>query len=420
MKVTYVGFGDFHRFAGMKQLYHFGQETCRHGHQAQILIAGSVSTVRSMSEPPLTEIIELKFTGPLLDTSVRQRITSFSPDIVHVWTPRHVPALAGWQVHRLTGARIILDHEDDEDYHLRYMRRSWTQNWSDGWRRLAWPAVVARNSASPWIRPLNADGSARRPAMDGITASRIASAASAHTAISPNLVRWVERRWSGKPVYLLYPGADFQLFGPRSRDTGLEKELRLSGRSVLAYSGTMSFEIFCWFMAVLRGVVDRRPNAKLILVGEDGFRSTAEALARELGLDDAYILKGQVPYGDVPRYLSLADVLVQHPIDQANALRLPAKIPEYLAMGKPVITFASGIGSSLQDGLHVRKLYSDNPEEAVALVLELLNDPTQRETLGRNARALAIERFDWSRNGQRLIEIYQETMRHDLDARVRA
>lgn len=411
MRITYVGFGDFHRYAGMKQLYHFAQEVVRNNHQTQILIAGRAESVESMDEPSLSEIVEMAFSGPWLTSAVRQRVERFAPDILHVWTPRFVPALAGWQLHRQTGARVIVDHEDDEEYHLRYMHRAWTQNWQKGIRRLAMPAIVARNTIKPWFQPLNTDGVSARPAQEMLTRNRLERVAVAHTAISPNLVAWAKRQWPDKPVYLLYPGANLALFAPSPPDARLKAELGLKEEAVLVYSGTLSLQIFEWFMKFLRDIREQRTDVHMLLVGEDNFRTAAEKLAHGLQLDGVYHLIGQQSYKDVPRYLSLADVLVQHPIDQANELRLPAKLPEYLATGKAVVTFDSGIGRSLEDGVHVRKLYTDQPSEAARIVLELLNQPDQRGALGNAARNLARERFDWTTNGQRLVQIYSEVLR---------
>ncbi|MCA9987164.1 MAG: glycosyltransferase, partial [Anaerolineales bacterium] len=400
-----------HRYAGMKQLYHFAQEVGRNDHQTQILLAGKADSVESMDEPPLGEIVEMAFSGPRLTAEVRQRVKHFAPDILHVWTPRFVPALAGWQLHRLTGARVIVDHEDDEEYHVVYMRRAWTQNWQKGWRRLAVPAIVARNSARPWFQPLGKNAEATRAAQEAFTYKRLTDAAVAHTAISPNLVAWARCRWPHKPVHLLYPGANLDLFAPAPPDPILQDELGLVDKSVLVYSGTMSLRIFEWFLQVLRHVKNQRNDIFMVLVGEDSFRNAAEKLAYDLDLGGAYRLIGQQSYSSVPSYLSLADIVIQHPIDQANELRLPAKLPEYLATGKPVVTFANGIGQSLQDGVHVRKLYTDQPSEAAHVVLELLDQPHQRDALGKAARNLARERYDWTINGERLVRIYAEVLK---------
>jgi glycosyltransferase involved in cell wall biosynthesis len=412
MRITYVGYGDFHYFAGMKQLYHFAQEVCRQGHQAQILIAGSAETARVMHEPPSADIVEMRFSGPLLSKAVRGRVKAFQPDIIHVWTPRFLPALAGWQLHQLTNALVILDHEDDEDYHLHYMRRSWTQNWQTSWRRLAKPAIKARNAIRPWFQPLTESGNPTRPAREAFTYQRLTKATSAHTAISPNLVAWAKGQWPERPVHLLYPGANLKLFSPTPPDALLLADLGLVGRSVLVYSGTMSIIMFRWFLDVLENVIREIPDVALLLIGEDSFRAEAKQLAVERGLESSCHLIGQQPYTEVPRFLSLANVLLQHPLDLGNEMRLPAKLPEYLATGKPIITFAAGIGQTLEDGIHVRKLFSPDPLEAATLVKELLQDPVLSQALGESARQIASDRFDWTKNGRALVGIYEQVLQN--------
>lgn len=411
MRITYVGFGDFHRYAGMKQLFHFAQEVARNNHQTQILIAGSSKSVRSMDEPPLGKIVEMSFSGPRLTIDVRKRVECFAPDILHVWTPRFVPALAGWQLHRLTGASVIVDHEDDEEYHVSYMRRASTQNWQKGWRRLAIPAIVARNTFRPWFRPLSKNGEATRTAKEAFTYQLLTRAAIAHSAISPNLVAWAKGQWPDKPVHLLYPGANLERFAPTSPDIALQTRLGLADKSVLVYSGTMSLEVFRWFLDVLGTVIQEIPHVTLLLIGEDSFRKEASQLAVERGLERDYCLLGQQSYAEIPRLLSLGQILLQHPLDLGNEMRLPAKLPEYLATGKPIITFAAGIGETLEDGVHVRKLFSTDPLEAASLVKELLRDEFQRQRLGSSARQLASQRFDWTKNGRTLTAIYDEVLR---------
>ncbi len=406
MRITYVGYGDFHRHAGMKQMYHFAQEVCRQGHQAQLLIAGKAQSVTSMAEPPLSQVIELQFNGPRLAGSVRQRVLGFQPDILHLWTPRHVPALAGWQLKHLTGARLVLDHEDDEAYHARYVRRAWTQNWRRGIGCILRPLVVAYNMWRTWVSPLRTDGSAFLGAQEAITWRLVTRAAEAHTAISPRLAIWAQRQWPAKPVYVLYPGADLNLFRPQPADESLRTELGLEGRTVIAYSGTIDLTIFAWFLHFLEELLSHHPHVVLLLVGEDRFRQEARLMAEQRGLQDRYRLVGQLPLSEVPRHLSLADILLQHPLDLGNEMRLPAKLPEYLAMGKPVITYAQGIGQTLDDHVHVRKLYSAEASEAATVVSQLLQSPEQRQTLSSAARVLACKRFDWTHNGHYLTQIY--------------
>jgi len=407
MRITYIGFGDFHVYAGMKQLYHFAQEVCRQGHQAQILIAGSAETVQAMEEPPLAEIVEMAFVGPRLTRRVRQRVLDFEPDILHVWTPRHVPALAGWQLQRCTGAKLILDHEDDEDYLARLYSQGQGKRLRGALRPVARPLAQMRGQILPWLVPLRSDGRVRRMARDRLAAALLRPCVDAHTAISPALVAHVRRAWATDSVYLLYPGADLALFAPQRNGGRVRQQYALEGRRLLVYTGTMNLAIFEYFVRVMQHLVIVVPDAFLLLVGNDGFRSDAQSLVAQLGLQDHVRLIGIVPYPEVAEHLAAADVLLQHPLDIGNELRLPAKIPEYLAMGKPIVTYSQGIGEILEDGVHALKVSSLKPDEMAQCLLMLLSDPSLRMEMARAARSLALHLFDWQANTRKLLSIYQ-------------
>lgn len=411
MRITYVGFGDFHRYAGMKQLYHFAQELCRQGHQAQILIAGKARTVASMEEPPAAEIMELAFTGPRLSGTVSSRVMQFRPDILHVWTPRHVPALAGWQLLRQTGATVILDHEDDETYLRRLYLTSQGASYGGLLGLAARPVARIKGRILPWLSPLNPDGSVRRMAQDTAAAALLRPGVRAHTAISPALVTQVRSTWPTAPVHLLYPGANLELFNPRANGDAIRLQHDLDpGRPVLIYTGTLSLQIVGYFLCVLRSVLTAVPDAFLLLVGNDEFRDKAQSFIRDAGLQDHVTLTGIVPYAKIPEYLAAADVLLQHPLDIGNELRLPAKLPEYLAMGKPLVMYSQGIGRILEHGVHALKIDTADPLEMGQLVLALLENTSLCTRLGKQARSLAERLFDWKANGSTLIGIYEQTL----------
>ena len=57
------------------------------------------------------------------------------------------------------------------------------------------------------------------------------------------------------------------------------------------------------------------------------------------------------PRSEVPRYMRLADVLVQPGRSNGfNDYRLPSKLPEFLATGRPVVLPATNLGRFLEDG----------------------------------------------------------------------
>jgi hypothetical protein len=89
---------------------------------------------------------------------------------------------------------------------------------------------------------------------------------------------------------------------------------------------------------------------------------------------------------------------------------LPAKIPEYLAMGKPVVTFDVGVGELLQEGRDALFTRTGEPSELAAQIDKILQDPALAVRLGQGARQRAEELFSWDRNTDDLARFYEQIL----------
>jgi glycosyltransferase involved in cell wall biosynthesis len=88
------------------------------------------------------------------------------------------------------------------------------------------------------------------------------------------------------------------------------------------------------------------------------------------------------PRSEVPRYLGLADVLVQPGRAGAfNDYRLPSKLPEFFATGRPVVLPATNLGTVAADGEECLLLRRGDALEIAAVVERVLDDGELRERL---------------------------------------
>jgi glycosyltransferase involved in cell wall biosynthesis len=130
-----------------------------------------------------------------------------------------------------------------------------------------------------------------------------------------------------------------------------------------------------------RLVLDRRPDAKFIVVGEGPLRPALEAQAEALGLGDRFVFAGFAK--DVPRVVSAFDVSVFPSLWEGT----PLTVFEALAMGKPIVaTDADGLVDVLthdRDALIAQK--RNAPALADALV-RLMEEPETRSRLSAEAR----------------------------------
>ena len=93
---------------------------------------------------------------------------------------------------------------------------------------------------------------------------------------------------------------------------------------------------------------------------------------------------GSVGWREIPGYLALADAFVQPgAADDFNRYRLPSKLPEFLAMGRPVVLPDCNIGHDLVDGRSALLLSEGDGLEIAARVEQLLDDPELPRSAGR-------------------------------------
>jgi uncharacterized coiled-coil protein SlyX len=104
---------------------------------------------------------------------------------------------------------------------------------------------------------------------------------------------------------------------------------------------------------------------------------------------------GMIPRSDLPDLLALADVFVQPgKIDPFEDLRLPGKLPEILAMGRPVVTPDVNIAHLFKDGVDAVLTHTGTAEEIAAKCIDLFSDPRRASAMGQAGRKFAEKNFD--------------------------
>jgi glycosyltransferase involved in cell wall biosynthesis len=307
-----------------------------------------------------------------------------SPEIVHAWTPRENVRLFCEKLAGFCSYALFVHLEDNEELILEV-------NLGSSFEELA----ASRSAEIPnnLSHPRHYRGF-------------IASAAGV-TMIMDRLERFVP---SETPQLILWPGADDRFFFPRTRDPQLLEQLGIAaGTVVLCYTGNVhsanARDVRSLYLAA--AILDREGTpARLIRTGRD--------FCSFLGPDEGWAYKnsiefGQVPYHEIPALLSLADVLIQPGADNAfNEFRLPGKLPEFFAMGRPVIVPRTNIGRFVRHGEEAWVLDKVDALGIVDAMLELRRNKTLNERLAAGALAFAREHFDWKKNASALAAFYEK------------
>jgi glycosyltransferase involved in cell wall biosynthesis len=126
------------------------------------------------------------------------------------------------------------------------------------------------------------------------------------------------------------------------------------------------------------------------------------------------IFTGAIPHASVPDILSIAEVAVV-PSAPVAASRggtgTPLKLFEYMAAGKAIVATASAeTAEVVRDGHGGLLVPAGDAQRFAEAVLTLLNDPVERDRMGRNARQQANELYSWEEYTRRLEVIYLDLL----------
>lgn len=412
---TYQGYDG----AGVLHAHEFANQMIDLGHEVLLLLCGSLETASVLAEEPRYLVREVVFESGALEESVVDLIERFEPEIIHLWTPRHLPARVGLEAWSRSEARLVIHYEDDEEYILSEVSSN-RQFGADDLklyrflRQSAYDAVgLERHAASlnleflretvtdpyswRWIHPLVT------PVVEKI--------ASGYTSISPAYGRLIAER-SSSPVRTLYPGVDLQRFGRPANELSLRQDLGLEGRTVLLYSGSIAaFHDFTSFLHGLPNVIRDYPDISVVQIGHNYIPHVTGPLLESLGISDHVVFAGPVPHSRMPEYLNLADLFLGVAASNLfNAHRLPSKIPEYMAVGRPIVLADVGVANELDDVAEVIKLEGNSPAEIEKGLRRALRLRPSWPAMGQRLRKKARRIFDWERNAKHLVSFYQELL----------
>ncbi len=138
-------------------------------------------------------------------------------------------------------------------------------------------------------------------------------------------------------------------------------------------------------MALLR---PRRPEARLVIVGEGELRPALEAQVRERGLGDRVAFAGF--RRDLDRLLPACSVFCL----SSRLEGLGTSLLDAMAFGLPVVaTAAGGIPEAVEDGVTGRVVPTRDPGALADALAEVLADEEQRRAWGAAGRRRFLERF---------------------------
>ena len=310
-----------------------------------------------------------------------------APDIVHLWTPREINRSFWSRLQRQYQFATVIHMEDNEQLITASQLGEHYPDYCYGRATADFPEHLSHPVHSWQFLE----------AADGLTVI-----IEALTSLIP----------ANKPCAVLWPSSREDIFYPRPINWELRSELGLDPKAiVLSYHGNMHSanfrEIRSLYLAVALLNREGQP-AVLLRAGTDyvdlhEYRDWASQFVRYMGY---------IPYTHLAPMLSAADLFVQPGrCDDFNKYRFPSKVPDFFAMGRPVILPRTNIGLVTR---HLQDAYvlddADGPEIADG-VKTVMSDKGLYERLVLGAREFFNTNLRWSTTAGETFLLYKKVLK---------
>jgi len=185
------------------------------------------------------------------------------------------------------------------------------------------------------------------------------------------------------------------------------------GKTIIGYIGVMGFQDGVDYLLRALGhlIHDlKRTDFFCLLVGGGDAFPYLKSLAEQLGISGQILFTGMVPYLDVPRYLSAADICVApEPSAPYNDRSTAVKLMEYMSLAKPIIAFDLTEHRFTAQGAARYVKPNDELKFAQAIV-ELMDDPAERDRMGLLGRQRMETELAWQYSIPKLLEVYRNVL----------
>lgn len=214
------------------------------------------------------------------------------------------------------------------------------------------------------------------------------------------------KKFNKKIYFFPVNGVSIEDFGIESGYHNVDKHFTVftTGRLVHWKNFASAIKAFNFFS-------DKYPKSTFLIIGEGPERQRLEQLTNNLNLQDKVHFVPWLPRDEMLLRMRSCDVFLYPSLREGGG----AVVVEAMASGKPVVCL-----DTAGPGFHIReewgiKIAPRDPEyvvNAMAKALERLYlDKDLRITMGKAARKRAEEFYLWDRLGEKMQEIYEESLK---------
>jgi glycosyltransferase involved in cell wall biosynthesis len=206
-------------------------------------------------------------------------------------------------------------------------------------------------------------------------------------------------------VFIVRNGPDLRRFKLAEPDQALKRR----AGTILGYVGAMNPQdgVDHCIRAVGHLVRDLgRTDVFCVLIGEGDSKDGLVQLTKDLRLDDYVWFTGFISDADLQRYLSTTDICLDpNPSSPLNDVSTWIKVMEYMALGKPVVSY--DLKETRRSAGDAAVYVEPNNERKFAeAIAALMDDPARRERMGEVGKARVANELGWHVTSKNLVRAY--------------
>lgn len=149
----------------------------------------------------------------------------------------------------------------------------------------------------------------------------------------------------------------------------------------------------------------KHKNLKLLLVGDGSLEDKFKQMIDELGITDSSIITGQIPFNNVADYHNQLSIAVY--VSKVESFGV--SILESSACEKPVVVSdAGGLPEVVENDVTGFIVKANDIEATTDAIEKLILDKELREKFGKAGRVRVKDKFNWQKNVNHMINIYNQ------------
>ncbi|MEK7754582.1 MAG: glycosyltransferase [Acidobacteriota bacterium] len=209
---------------------------------------------------------------------------------------------------------------------------------------------------------------------------------------------WFGARRNGRRILTICNAVDTERIGRLAAEApgaGVAEALALDGKAVIGVVSRLRREKgVAVLLEAMRGVLERVPNAILLVVGDGPDRPVLEAQAQAAGIAGHVRWLGMLPPDETFRLLGLMNVVAVPSLYEGFGL----SAAEAMAAGRPVVASAvDGLVEVVEDGVTGYLVPPGDSGALASKIVELLVNPERAVAMGQVSQRRAREHFSLRR-----------------------